>query len=78
MTGQLGVPGGHRRRRAALLRGQPCCRQAMTLMLAMVLLCVSAVSAARVLQQADPGAFPGASPADQATQAQAWPPLHWP
>ena len=47
----------------------------MAFALAMVLLCVAAVSAARVLQQTDPVAFPGASPAEQATQEQAGPRL---
>ena len=70
---QLGVPGARRqeRGRCAEVGSQSSAGQAMTFAPAMVLLCLAAVSAARVLQQTDPRAFPGASPVEQATQAQA-------
>ena len=75
MSGQLGAPGACRQKpdRGAEGGSQSAAGQAMTSALAMVLLCFTAVSAARVMQQADPRAFPGASPAEQATQAQAGP-----
>ena len=44
-------------------------------LLAAVLLCAAAADAARTLHQADPAAYPGASPAFQATQAQARTPV---
>lgn len=40
-------------------------------LLALVLLCAAASCAARTLLQADPSVYPGASPADQATQEEA-------
>lgn len=40
-------------------------------LLAVVLLCAAASAAARTLLQADPSVYPGASPADQATQEEA-------